>query len=77
MAKLFKEKFKGMIENQEFKVHICQLTYLKNELEAMVILYFLPTDARRLVLNDCIDYEDAIGLKKIPFINSKIKDDAA
>jgi hypothetical protein len=75
MTLLFEMKFKRMLENQKVKAHICQLTTIKNEREALVMLYFLPEDARRLALIDDIHLKDERSMRKIPFVNCRVKED--
>lgn len=70
-SQLFEKKFKRMMENQVVKVQVCQLTTVKAELDALVILYFLPEDAQRLALSDDIDFGDEKICENIPFINLK------
>jgi len=74
MTNLFEMKFKQMIENQKVRAHVCQLTMIKNELEALVMLYFLPEDARRLALADEIHLKDEKCLQKIPFVTRTVKE---
>jgi hypothetical protein len=46
---LFEEKFKALISNKRLRLRVTQKVFLKNELELMVELYFMPEDAEGLI----------------------------
>lgn len=69
---LFESKFKKMMENRKCRTHLCQITTVQRESEALVTLYLLPEDAHRLALQENVD----IGhiekhLSTIPFLSTK------
>lgn len=68
---LFESKFKKMMENRKCRTHLCQITTIQRESEALVTLYLLPEDAHGLALQENVDTGHIEQLSNIPFFSTK------
>lgn len=74
---LFEGKFKKMMENRKCRTHLCQITTVQRESEALVTLYLLPEDAHGLALQENVDIcHIEQHLSTIPFLSTKKKEAA-
>jgi hypothetical protein len=72
---LFEEKFKALISNRKLRVRVTQKVFLKNELELMVELFFMPDEAESLINKFEKKYTHEIerfGTLLAPMVNTKL-----
>ena len=72
---LFEDKFKKMMENRQCRAHLCQITTVQKESEALVTLYLLPDDAHDLALQEHVDVAHMESLRRIPFLMPRVAAD--